>query len=778
MNYSQTESKSNNKLNVNGNIQNNTNLFSLLLVIALSMMLLWSAWSKGLYFSDEYIIVNILMGTIFLLLNLTAFRNGLNKFNLLDSTVIFIGLTYTFSILYAINTSASIYESLKVWSYIVLYFIISRLSKDVVRIFLIGIVGVGALISIYGILTVPGWINDPSSWDRAQGILSSRLQYHNAFASFLFAPMILGAYLSFRSSSVLHGIALSSSLFIILIGIAGSQSRGAYLVFLAVIVAFLVIEKGSISRILALILNIFLSIIVWNLYNSGVNSGSIAMPIISLVLGVLLASILHIASIKLSQLRFRVNKGILAFALVGVLVLVVIGVALYGGTVYQRILSISLQDHNVEERFVMYWDALKMFLAQPIGYGGGSWESMYHAFQSYLYYSNETHSIIFKILVEVGIFGIIALCLITYEISREVVRDLRDKRNNEHLKYAILISILAIGSHSLIDFNLSLGAISLIFWGLLGAYRSFTLSGAEVAEGNDPRTKRGSSVEVIGFVYKVQKWILVAGGLYLIIASFVVLTSENLSQAAAQEFRKNNLSVALAKYEKAISWFPYDWAYWTDISQVKMDIGLAKKDKKIEQDALESIKHAVDLNSYEPKVQIVNALLLARSERYDEAYKTAKGMQDLSPYQTISYEQSAKYGIQYAISLIEKGDNNTSRQVLDDVLSIPGTMKARYDILEPVFKRNWITAEKLQSTSDLRLAIAQANVLIGKDSALKELMLLQKDNEVSTQATIWRAALEYRSTGKVTSSTEKLLSASEIKLAKSISELPLANKES
>jgi len=75
-------------------------------------------------------------------------------------------------------------------------------------------------------------------------------------------------------------------------------------------------------------------------------------------------------------------------------------------SIVDKIKSISFKDRNFVERLVFYKDGLKIFLKSPIfGYGGGTWVSLYFMYQSYLYFTTQSHNYFLQVLLDTGLFG-------------------------------------------------------------------------------------------------------------------------------------------------------------------------------------------------------------------------------------------------------------------------------------------------------------------------------------------------------------------------------------
>lgn len=446
-----------------------------------------SAFARGLYFQQEFLYVNGLTGVLGLILVAMRGKVGRLRLNALDYAVLAMGLAYTLSIPGAADVGMAIGEALRVWTYGVYYFFLSRLLKGRLSqdIFAGGLVLAGAVVATVGLLSVPGWLHLDGSWT---GVLSSTLQYHNALAAFLIAPLIFSSYYWLGAGNVFVGAGFAALQALMALALVGSQSRGGYIIFFLSML-FLVGTKAIKPRFLLLLpaLNVLGAMVLWGKFLAAANAHHLS-ALVWIGAGVALALALEgarqlILTLAGRRRRFSRTARWMLWAILAVILACGVFLAYkHGGEVSSRIREINFQSHSVEERFVFYLNALDLFVRHPIfGYGGGGWGAAYKMVQSYLYFSTETHSILTKVLVETGLVGMVAFLGLLVALILEVRRSLLatgvrgDIEQRAFLQIAAL-AFLGVGLHSLIDFDLSEGAVSLLLWGILALMRTITSS--------------------------------------------------------------------------------------------------------------------------------------------------------------------------------------------------------------------------------------------------------------------------------------------------------------
>ncbi|KLU59348.1 O-antigen ligase [Peptococcaceae bacterium CEB3] len=765
-------------------------------VIAALLLVGVGAWFRGLYFPQDFLVVNILVGVLSLVaLPLLSERKGLGL-DLLDGAVLCLGLAYTLSILAAVSTGDAIETSLRVWTYVLFYFILSRSleGRGRMRFLSQGLVLIGSVIALWGIMTVPGWVSYSNSWN---SVLSSTLQYHNAFASFLVGIMILAAYLWLESESPWVGSLYGLALVVMAFALGGTQSRGGYLVFLAAVIGLFVIYPVGRKRIVWLgVLNMFGGFLLWGRFLRAVNSKSVGLSVLILVVACLWAVGLTLGKLWLGRISPRLPARTLRSAFGGVLALAVVlgGWALlrHGGDVLGTIQRINLHNHSVEERFTFYWDAWRMFLQRPwLGYGGGGWNAAYRGFQSYLYNSTETHSIATQVLVEAGVLGIVVFAALLGALGRSVYRTwlaLKGQSRERTYLLALTLSVVAIGAHALIDFDLSEGTVSLVLWSNIAALRAFGLQrerasgkpeegggksalrekGPSAKESGAGKKKKGKKESATagapatpgaawkdkqndrkGKVPEAGKTSLLGNGVLsvLILAAaatavvpFAIRSAMGAADAAAQALGARNYKVALQQAERATRTFPFEAYPWSQAAEANMYLALSGSGQGNAQTALSDIDRAVSLAEDDPSLWRIKAGILVNSGQTAGAYAAAQHIVPLAPFLNSSYEAYGAVGVDYALTSLQQGNKNAARQVCQSVAEIPREIKAKVDNLNPFFKRNWIVPQKLEATPTIRLQADEAELLLGHKEVASDLKGLTSDKTIGPQARLWLAA--------------------------------------
>ncbi len=732
-------------------------------VLAL-IILLKAAWSRGLFFQEDFLSVHIVVGILGLcylpyLLNKDKFR-----MNSLDWVFFCLGMVYTISIFGSANVSSAIGESLRVWTYILYYYILSRVlaSEALVKLFMNGYIVVSATISLIGLLTVPGIIHYVGSW--AEGWLNSTMQYHNAFAGFLLAPMILAIYLWINEFDRPRGSLYSIAFMLMSIGLAGSQSRGGYIIFSLVILLFLISYRVNRKGLVLLpVLNILAGMLIWGKFLSAATAQATGLVFGWLIASVLCALLVHFGGLIMGRLIHNkpgnLFKPLLIVAIVG---LIAVGIYVFirsGSDVLNRIKSINIHDHALEERLAIYGDTLKMLIHRPVtGYGGGGWAAAYRGFQSYLYNSTETHSIFLKIIVETGLLGLLTLISILVTITKmskrtlEKVKKIKFAYNLRGYYWVTVLAIVGIVSHALVDFDLSEGALSLLLWGMFAILRGLNLQAESIeikdTEYKNNRAHRNHEYKKNKITSKLPLGIITGLiSVMLVVLPALIINEMDNGKRGNAFLSQQNYQSALNSYELAKRAFPFQTTDWEGSAKASLQIALINQDRGMLERALADSKKAVELNRYDPSVWNTRASILMQTGDHVGAYQALLKVKDNAPFYSPVYSNLGNQGVYYAMNSARAGDLKTAKEVATYISSLPQQITLKVNSLTPFYKRNWIDPRRLEVTPAVKLVAAQANVLLGKVEGEKELtnLLSAPDPTTERDVRIWLGAIAIKS---------------------------------
>ncbi len=368
-------------------------------------------------------------------------------------------------------------------------------------------------------------------------------------------------------------------------------------------------------------------------------------------------------------------------------------------------------DKSFNTRLVFFKDGFKIFKDWwLIGAGGGAWSILNFNYQSYLYWSTQTHSYPLQVVVETGLLGLMFLVLLLISIVISFIRLLK-KINNEDINEkiytsAVFTSIVFLFFHSFIDFDFSLASIYLLVWQLIAFLninvRQYLLVDSK-GEGKNRKVKSDIKNLIEVLKIRLKKGIFAHPVAMIIIATVVLiypiifLTAYNYSNTAFELYKKNDFDGAIKLIEKSAELDYLNTKYITGYAPIstRQDIKLGFIDiliKKIEisskqADENKTSKDKAVLNSYIHKAQELakkaekhakynSDLLLNLGVYYLNTNEKQKGIDfvnksvELKRLVPAQWQYKAYVNYIMASSYFQNGDNEKGLEFIGKVLNI------------------------------------------------------------------------------------------------------------
>ena len=355
----------------------------------------------------------------------------------------------------AVTTLTSIYpyaskiELYKIINYCLLYYLVVNNIKDKRQIKRIAtlVVIVGTSLALYGLYNYLGGIEKIYTLDKKYylGMLTSTYVNHNHIGGYfeLAIPLGIGLVLAnqylpgrTRGSKILPAafvsVLLMAATFIMITALVFTYSRGAWIGFLGSMVAF--------GTIISFRLKIFRD---WSKLKKWGTLAVVALIIIS-------APILMPDMIK--------QRAATLFEFEGA----------------------KFKDMTLQGRLIVNRNTLQMIKDHPIlGTGLGTFIYAYPKYRDFRLrkFMNAVHNDYLQYGGEMGIFGLgsfLAILVLFFKKNLGLLKNLSDKYL-QSLTIGFLVSIAAIGIHSLGDFNLQIPANALLFWIILALSSSLSI---------------------------------------------------------------------------------------------------------------------------------------------------------------------------------------------------------------------------------------------------------------------------------------------------------------
>jgi O-antigen ligase len=347
---------------------------------------------------------------------------------------------------------------------------------------------------------------------------------------------------------------------------------------------------------------------------------------------------------------------------------------------YDRLFSYS-RDSNIDMRFELFRDALKVIRDYPVfGAGGGGWDALFYGYQEREYHSRAVHNHFLEVWIEAGIIGFIAFIGIWLSFLAAFIRNCF-KRGKYALRWqywtACFVPVAALGLHSTIDWNFSIGAVGIFLFTFLGAGRSldrfnwFKSSGTQETSSPKAGWITGSVATLIGILLFIYTLVLISG-------SHATVRSQELLE-------RNIIKQATIEMEKAITRDSFRAVNYHNLNAVIEEQLQRTNNPDLIPVVLTLALRAYELEPYNPTFFIRYGDLLIRYIDIDEGLSYIDRIIDIRPFFEESYREYAWPRVRLAEFFIENNMTSEAERLLDDVFAVEVLMKERLGTSKPLY---------------------------------------------------------------------------------------------
>lgn len=711
------------------------------------IFLLTAPLMRGLFFPADYFPYQVFAGAVLAVGGLDA---ALRRKAAFSGPVVLASLTLAIAYGAAFSAAASRVEAARGFLRYLTYFSamwmswhLSRESKGrkalLLTVFLSAtLVAVVGILSAAGIFVFPGASSGPR--------ISSTLQYPNALAAYMMFGSIIGLSLAALERHLLLRLVYVGAAYAQTLVFLSSYSRGGWGVYpVPLILFFLGMPKEYRTRAIGFLCSVTVSVLlVVRQFTAALESGSSRSTMEDVLFGLATAVIVlasfeaflkitdQISSIQAKTLLRWAGGLFVAFTFGTYLVIFLsqYGVGLKGflpASILKRLSSISVEDRSLVARWTMTKDALSIFLKRPFfGGGAGAWNAWYHQYQTRLYWTTETHNHYAQVLVESGIAGFLAYMSMWGFLAAGVWKHMRKpvRSRSAARVWGLFCACMAVAIHSAVDFELSLPAVAIHLWAVIGVVE------AEIRPSDRPAGKPGRLLAVA----------LIVIALIIAVPSYQMGRGASYGSIAAAHLAAHDYLTSLKLYEKAVELDPLNAAYHVDMGQAYSALTMIEEREDLREKAIKEYERARELEPYNVAYLLRQIDVLAAMGETAKAVELSRKLVDLIPLDVRSYEVLARNSLIHYLSCKQAGNTENGVETsllsdaaagLDSVLQIPTA-------LENLKVR---TAVKVSPT--LWKYLGQAAYLRGDlEQAMTYLESAAKDRDNKAEALDWLLAVK------------------------------------
>ncbi|MBT2693711.1 O-antigen ligase family protein [Bacillus sp. ISL-55] len=620
------------------------------LFVGISLLLFFASFVKGLYFNEDFYPIQLLLyGSSFFLVVYLFFKKELKA--VYYPLIFFILPTIlVFSLINAATPLGAWQAILKWTAYGCFFLLVYYVTRDARYKFLLSkvILFTGFCISLYSIAVYGGLLEFTGAI--SSGRLGGVYQYPNTFGVIMAALWLL-ALLHISASSITRKFAvlISISLMPFILGLFLSGSRGVWVLLplIWIIGLFLLRLPQQLMYIIASTVSAGMSILIF-LVASEQESSILTYLLLSMVLMMFVIYFFYQLLQKLIETPFYKKMESTKFVrLVAPSVLFTLSILFlldlrFQGLIYSVLPSqfterIQFGFDTFQERLIIANDAIQASKDSLIqGYGGNGWSVIYTNHQSLPYLTKSLHNGYLEWLISSGVPGLIAFIAIIVYFLLVIWKGLAKNEAN----LSVLLPLLLIFLHSLIDFNLSYGAV----WFLVLSFIALGLPDSQIVQGKKQ--------------WKLNAFYVLATLLILVTAvqSYRFIKSDQLfDQAIAEESlpRKQML------VDESLQYNNYDIEKWNTLGLLlsEDESGANRENVRRIADKIYSLEKT---NSHG---LLLSIQLLFKNGYLEEALKLSEYAIEADPFDKNHLDLNLKLYTEISLKLIEQKQSATATEV-------------------------------------------------------------------------------------------------------------------
>ncbi len=701
------------------------------ILIAAGILLFYPPYFRGLFFSKEMFITHIITALVFMgvwsqkIIN----RNYTFLTTPLDLAVLAYTGAYLLSLLGAVDNGEALYGFLKALNYFMIYWIISQIVKthkdyeNILKILLASATGVALL----GILAAWGYFNYSDAFNGR--VIASTLQYSNAAGLYLGVMALISITQWISSQELKWRLLYAGITYLLLLVTLATFSKGAWLIIMigAILLLLVMPAQYRFKAAYSLGLSALAVLVAASGFIPAILGGNTGTAVVFFLIGLafsLLTPILWEVMAKLSSDK----KKRLPIAIGTIILVVVIGsTSLFinnhseiSNQIFNEISGVSATDStSFTSRLNFASWGMEIIKDHPvIGTGAGGWDALYHQYADQIAWSAELHNGFLQIWVEAGTLGIIAFMSIwvlfllsLYRIYR-INKDSKAKQQGEMVKiWGTAVAAICIGLHSLIDFDLSLPAISILLW----TFFALINSASQIENINQKGLVPQIPMINICAASLIAVLLLACGTSFALADNYArkgQAAIERMKEAETLNRQREELSATEKYYKQAVIWDSYNCMYHANLAQIYAIIYRQVQENNIDvaqeylNKAYEEMAKVDQTAPFNIKARGLLYSISAQMGDVDQGIKQAKAAVTANPWD-INSCNAAINALQVGIEAYYDKDKAKTQQYAQEILSLEKQAGKQRERLENKEK------DQLNLSYDSQVTAGKAHYVLG-----------------------------------------------------------------
>jgi O-antigen ligase len=342
------------------------------------------------------------------------------------------------------------------------------------------------------------------------------------------------------------------------------------------------------------------------------------------------------------------------------------------GRFYDRIYSFG-RDLNMDRRFELFQDAFRVIKDYPLlGTGGGGWASVYKSYQEHYYNSRQVHNQYLQVWVEAGVFGFLAFVGIwIFIIIAFILNCFTGKASKEmrQLWVVAFIPSIALGAHSLIDWNFAMASVGYFLFVLIGVCMSFDsfkwFRNKKVNQKYDDKR----AFVLGGFA--------IIAGLIMVVYSTLLFVGLHATWRSQELVNQSNLKAAIMEIERAMRLDPLRAENYHNLNVILEEQLIRLNNPDAIQQLVYLAHRAYELEPYNINYTNRYGQILLHYVDINEGLKMLDRSLMINPFNIDNYVYSAFTRLNLAEFLYQDGRPSEAKLLLSEMWVIKDSMEDR-----------------------------------------------------------------------------------------------------
>ncbi len=365
-----------------------------------------------------------------------------------------------------------------------------------------------------------------------------------------------------------------------------------------------------------------------------------------------------------------------------------------------RLHSISLKERSAQSRTTFYKDAFKIIKDYPVlGAGGGGWEALYFMYQSYMYWSTQAHNYFMQLWIEIGTVGFLLFIAFALTMLWNSLKTAKRIENDDTklIHITICMAWLTLLAHSTMDFDLSLGALSIVLWTLMG----ITVQEDVVFNKLQIKNKKAR-----------YAFLLIPLVLFISVGSFHLAKQQ--ARKSVIEAQNGSITNAIEHMKDAVKLSPFNESYRIDLAT--MYAAVASQDVSYLEKSFSEVEKTVKREPYNAKLLKKAGQIYIQTGQFEKGLEYMDKAVKVQPMNTNNYLEQANAYLLISKYWIDKNQVHNLLKNIDKIANIKNS----------IIKMSERSLKPVEYNKELNLAIQKLDYILDYKDNTEKLKLLDK----------------------------------------------------